>query len=101
MEEQRSEDLAIVEEAPTKDAVGGALSKNARKRLLKKQKQEETKSEWRKKNREKRRLSNKRKKEQGLEVSKRFKPDPTIIKSGEIFFDLDYNGLMNEKVAMI
>lgn len=93
-----------MEEHPTVEATpiveAATLSKNAQKRLLKKKKQEETKVQWRKKNREKRKLSIIKKREQGLPVPKRFKPDSSVAKNGNVCFDFDYNGLMNDTVPM-
>lgn len=74
------------------------LSKNAQKRLIKKQKYEATREEWKQKRKEKKRLSRQRR---GAAIScetlerKSMDPQP---ESGEIIIDLAFDSLMSEKV---
>jgi len=93
------------EEQPVLMPVEGepqSLSKNAQKRLKKKEEREKTKGEWRAKLREKRKASRKRKVQeclkQGVPVpQRRFRQKDENEKVGRVVFDLDYDGMMSEK----
>lgn len=74
------------------------LSKNAQKRLLRKQRHEATREEWKAKRREKKRLSRQRKSKLASSACKADIPHIQQPVSGEVIIDLAFDSLMNEKV---
>lgn len=78
------------------------LSKNALKRLKKKEERERTKVEWRAKKRAQRKASRLKKvlecKELGLPIPKRVKITNSNPPSGSVIFDFSFDGMMTERV---